>query len=161
MIASLYQSGSERSAWISGAVKCLASSKALPDLMKTEDGDGIAFRHQLLMLAGAGPGPAVSLQEIVEQVGLVRCQAEQRQRHLDHAILDMMRIEIDDDEYGIRPVVAALAVEQHLIILGGREAQIAQVMQRPVGAADGIHLGDEGLDAAWTVPVPDLELVFL
>src|SRR5581483_4664134 len=122
MMASLYQSGSERSARVSGARKCLASSNALLDLLETEDGDRVALRHELLMLPRPRPGPAVSLQQIVEHVGLVGCETEQPERHVDHRVLHMERVEIDHDEHRVRAVLGDLAVEQHLAVVAGMEA---------------------------------------
>jgi hypothetical protein len=88
-------------------------------------------------------------------------EAELMERELDVALMGIEGIEIDHDEDGVGLVRRHLAVEQHVVVGGVVEAQIVELMEGRILAAHPVHRGDQVLDVAGPVPIPDLVFVFL
>src|SRR5262245_35964708 len=72
----------------------------------------------------------------------------------------MMRVEVDDDEDGIRLILCLLAVAQKLIVADGVEAQAPVVVQGWVVMADAVDAGDKIFEVVRSSIIPDSNLVF-
>src|SRR5262245_38453658 len=145
MIASLYQSGSSSAA--DGALDAASTGTVrfgvTVALATSHQPQNVSLPHARIE-PDVVPSAVPCIRRLVEQIfDDVRVRVD---RHLDVAVLHMMRVEIDD---GVNDVVSApLAVRDDLCVVGRVELQRLIEPQRAVLPADSIDAADELVDVA-------------
>src|SRR6185437_14483884 len=163
MIASLYQSGSVTS----GAVRVMSLVSGMSALGEGSGGGDAEDRCRIGAgveqdaLARAPPAMLPTGEQFLGGEGFNLRETHFRQRELDDCLVRRERVEVDGDENAVSAVLADLAVEQHVGVVGEVEAQIGEVVQRRVLAADAVEERHLVLDVAGAIPVPDLQFVLL
>src|SRR5687767_8629990 len=108
-------------------------------------GDALV-RRQAYEISPALPVESLAGQEIVRLVGLRVAQAKCLQRYRNERILRVPWIQVHYDEQAVVPRDGRLRVRQDEIVVARGELQIAQLLQRPVLAADPVQASDQRFD---------------
>ena len=93
--------------------------------------------------------------------GLIRRDPQGFERHAHLRFARREGIEVHRDEDGVRPVEAALAVAEDVLVGALVEDEVPVLVERPVLPADPVDAGDVVADVAGCVPVARLDLVLL
>src|SRR3954468_19426948 len=109
------------------------------------------------------PRPGRAREAVMDLVGLPWLETERRHVDVQGRLPHGVRVEVDDDEHAV--VTLLLRPGQDLVVVGGVPAQVAQLAQRRVRAADAVEPRQQRRETAALAfcgrPVARAELVLL
>jgi hypothetical protein len=97
--------------------------------------------------------------EVVHDEGLFVALAQVPRVDVDEGFARFVGVEVHHDEDGVIATWGGLAVDEDVPVVGGVEAEVVVLLQSWVLTPSVVQGGDEVLDVARAVPIPDLELV--
>src|SRR6516165_3495125 len=121
-----------------------------------EDVRGAELRVETHVVPFAAPGIYFARQEVVRLDSQVERQLPRRKGKLNVSVLHVERVQVYDDEDGIRAVGCALAVADELGVVGLVKLELPVVLQRAVLAANRVHSRDERRQTGRVIEVPRL-----
>src|SRR3954471_20065928 len=89
----------------------LAEAEYVPDRHRT-------VRRELHVGSRSLPQRPLIREQLVDLIRLLLMNAERLNRHVEHGLLRLIRIEADGDEQLVRAVSRRLAVEDHAFVVG-------------------------------------------
>ena len=101
------------------------------DLWQAEDMSDVFLRGKANVVFGR-PGVAIARDEVVDGKRLTRIQADRGVIDAKRPGLSVVRIKVDNDEYGVAGYRVDFRVRDELLVVDVVEANVAQLLQRRI-----------------------------